>query len=103
MESTLRSQTVPINPREIKKHSVLSQKCPICKQEISFGVEHGFLEKVERYPYPHVILHGDPLHALIVYIDADFLIRGADTARSIEIHRNSNTFSQIIKKWSNPY
>ena len=103
MESTLRSQTIPINPSEFKKHYDLSQKCPICNKQIEFGVEQGFLEKVERYPYPHMILHGNPIHALIVYIDADFRIRGIETAQSIEIQRNSETFSQIFKKWSNPY
>ena len=103
MESTLRSQTVSINLSELKRHSELSQKCPVCHKEIHFGVEHGILEKVNRYPYPHIILHGNPLHALVVYIDADFRIRGIETAQSIEIQRNSETFSQIIKKWSNPY
>lgn len=103
MESTLRSQSVPINTSEFKKHYDLSQKCPVCQEEIQFGVELGFLENVERYPYPHVILHGNPLHVLVVYIDADFRIRGIETAQSIEIQRNSETFSQIVKKWSNPY
>ena len=103
MESTLRSHNVLFNPNEIKKHYELFQKCPICNQEISFGVEHGFLEKVDRFPYPHVILHGNPLHALVVYTDADFRIRGIETAQSIEIQRNSETFSQIVKKRSNPF
>ena len=103
MESTSRSQSISINPSEIKKHYELSQKCPICQKKISFGVELGFLDNVKRYPYPHMILHGNPLHALIVYIDADFRIRGIETACSIEIQRNSETFSQIMKKWSNPF
>ena len=97
------SRSISINTSELKKHYNLSQKCPICNKQIQFGVEQGFLDKVERYPYPHMILHGNPLHALIVYIDADYKIRGIETAQSIEIQRNSETFSQIVKKWSNPY
>jgi hypothetical protein len=103
MESTLRSQSVPINQSEIKKHCDRIQKCPICHEEIRFGVELGFLETIDRFPYPHVILHGNPLHILIVYIDADFRIRAVETVKSIEIQRNSDTFSQILKKWSNPF
>ncbi len=103
MESTLRSQTISIVPSEFKKHYRLSQKCPVCNKQIQFGVELGFLRKIKRYPYPHVILHGNPIHVLIAYIDADFKIRGIETAESIEIQRNSETFSQIIKKWSNPF
>jgi len=103
MESTLRSQFTPINPSKIKKHYELSQKCPICNKQIQLGVELGYLENVKRYPYPHMILYGNPLHALIVYIDVDFRIRGIETAESIEIQRNNETFSQIVKKWSNPF
>ena len=103
MVFTSQSRSISINTNKFKRHYDLSQKCPICQKQIQFGVELGFLENVKRYPYPHVILHGNPLHALVVYIDADFRIRGIETAQSIEIQRNSETFSQIFKKWSNPY
>ena len=93
METTSRSQTISILPIDFKKHSNLSQKCPICNKKIQFGVEFGFLENAKRYPYPHMILHGNPLHALIVYIDADLRIRGIETAQSIEIQKNVEIFS----------
>ena len=103
MESALRSRNISIVPREIKKNLNYSRKCPICLKKIRFGVELGFLKKVKRYPYPHVVLHGKPLHALVAYIDASFEIRGIETIQSVEIQRNSETFSEIIKKWSNPF
>ena len=103
MESQLRSQNISMTTSELKKTYDLSQKCRVCNKNIQFGVELGFLKNVKRFPYPHIILHGNPLHALVVYIDADFRVRGIETASSIEIQRNSETFSQIMKKWSNPY
>ena len=103
MESTLRSQNISAITSEFKKTYDLSQECPVCNKKIRFGVELGFLESVKRFPYPHIILHGNPIHALVVYIDADFRVRSIETVRSIEIQRDSDTFSQIVKKWSNPF
>lgn len=97
------SQYKTINLSEIKRAYKLSTYCSICQKEIRFGVERRIIKNTKCFPYAHIILHGDPIHALIVYIDAEFKIRGVECAQSIEILRDSETFTQILKKWSNPF
>lgn len=86
------------------KHKVkMAHECPICKQKIKFGIEDHLMKAVTQFPFTHIVLHGDPVHALIVFIDANMHVRGTESARSLEISRDGNTFSQLMKKWSNPF
>lgn len=88
---------------DLKRTGKLTTTCPVCKLEIKFGVELEILHTVTKYPYAHLVLHGDPIHALIIYLDANFSVRGVETAESIEIIKESGTLNQILKKWSNPF
>ena len=88
---------------DLKRTTKLSATCPICKSEIKYGVELELLRNVTKFPFAHLVLHGDPLHALIVYLDANFTARGVESAESIEIVKESGTLNQILRKWSNPF
>ncbi|WP_371804069.1 hypothetical protein [Candidatus Lokiarchaeum ossiferum] len=90
-------------PQEIKKSGKFMQLCPQCGEMLKFGIEQQDLEKQTHFPFPHVIIHGNPVHCLVVYIDAGFKVRGSESASSIEIKRDQDTFGQLIKKWSNPF
>ncbi len=95
-----------INSGEIKKNVKNFHICPLCKKEFEIGVELDTLKKVNEarhFPYPHIHLHGDPLHAMLVYIDANLTIRNVGSIKSIEVSRDSETLSQLMKKWSNVY
>ncbi|MCP4762482.1 MAG: hypothetical protein GY870_11935 [archaeon] len=100
------------NTIEIKENSLLNTlkkgtkyqvKCPICKESQKIGTELGYLRGVKDFPFAHIHLHGEPIHALIVYIDKQLAIRGTEGCDSIEINKDSKTFQQILKKWSNPF
>jgi hypothetical protein len=88
---------------DIKRSAKLSTTCPVCKAEIKYGVEMELLRNVTKFPYAHIVLHGDPLHAIIIYLDANFTARGVESAESIEIVKESGTLNQILRKWSNPF
>jgi len=91
---------------EVKKNVKNTHTCPVCKQDIEIGVELLDLKnanKNNKFPYPHIHLHGDPLHAMLCYIDKHLTIRSTGVIKSIEISRDSATFSHLIRKWSNPY
>ena len=92
-----------INIDEVKITHRFARVCPTCKRKIKIGIEQSYKNSINRFPYPHIVLHGNPLHALIVYLDSDFKVRGFEHAESIEIERNSETFNQLLKKWSNPF
>ncbi len=61
--------------------------CPYCKEKIEVGIELDTLKQLnssKRFPYPHIHLHGLPLHALLCYIDKDLNVRSASVViRSI--------------------
>ena len=94
------------NLGEIKQNVKNIHTCPLCKEKIEIGIEVETLERLiekEHFPYAHIHLHGHPLHAMLCYIDKNLTIRSVGGINSIEISRDSETFGQIIKKWSNPY
>jgi len=83
----------------VKHTSKKSITCPLCNEKISIGVEDLILKSKNI----HIHLHGNPLHALLCYINSELEIRNVGVIRSIEISRDSETFTQIMKKWTNPY
>ncbi|MBA7476720.1 hypothetical protein ES707_12114 [subsurface metagenome] len=90
----------------IKQNAKNLHNCPLCGERIEIGIEKGVLSKVSEdgnYLFPHIHLHGNPLHAILCYVDRHSVVRGVGYVRSIEISRDSDTFQQFIKKWSNPY
>jgi len=76
----------------------------MCKQKIELGIELKMKDYVKKSIYfPHIYLHGNPLHALLCYINSELKVRNVGVIKSIEISRDSATFSEIMKKWTNPY
>ncbi|TXT57107.1 MAG: hypothetical protein BAJALOKI2v1_540009 [Promethearchaeota archaeon] len=91
---------------KIKEKVKNSHICPECHQKIDLGIEREILNLLnndKKYPYPHIHIHGDPLHAMLCYIDKDLRVRGMSVVKSIEISRDSTSFKEFFKKWSNPY
>ena len=87
----------------LKKKLKYSIECPVCGKRQKVGVELGFLRDVNQYPFTHIHLHGNPLHAMIIYIDRQNNVRSVESGSSIEIKCSGETFTQIMKKWSNPF
>ena len=87
----------------ITKEISTLHKCPVCSKDIAVRIEYETLKKVKEFPLTHIVLHGDPIHALIVYIDRQFNIRSVEGCNSFNIERDSTSFQQIVKKWSNPF
>ncbi|MHA1371911.1 MAG: hypothetical protein ACTSRA_19605 [Promethearchaeota archaeon] len=75
-------------------------RCRVCGKEFRVNVPRNQLEKAECYPFMHLILHGNPLHAHAVYIDRHGAIRGAQSSTSMQIDRTSATFQQLVIWWS---
>ena len=78
-------------------------QCPQCKKKIEFGIELEFIQKLKNISFPHIHLHGKPLHALLCYINSDLEVKNIGVINSIEISRDSETFTQFLEKWMNPY
>jgi hypothetical protein len=94
------------NSTSIEKHRLRNiSLCPFCHEKITLGIEQGFLNSLSKEShsiYSHIHLHGNPLHAMVCYIDKNFEVRSIEVVKSIEIERKSDTFQQFLQKWSNP-
>ncbi|TXT61055.1 MAG: hypothetical protein BAJALOKI2v1_50023 [Promethearchaeota archaeon] len=90
----------------VKKAVKNAHRCPECNKMIDLGIEQELLEylnKEEKFPYPHLHIHGDPLHGMLCYVDKDLRVRGISVVKSIEISRDSASFNEFFKKWASPY
>jgi hypothetical protein len=86
------------------KQKAQSLTCPLCREKITIGVEVKITQEGNSDIYfPHIHLHGDPLHAVICYINQELKVRNIGVIKSIEISRDSQTFRELMKKWTNPY
>ncbi len=88
--------------RQERKRANIPVRCPVCGENLRPGVEEQDVQKADHYPYRHILLHGTPLHAVIVYIDANFVVRAVEGAQSIEVAKGQNTLGEILRKWANP-
>jgi len=92
--------------KEIKQNPNNYSECPFCGEKIKIGIEYILKRKLhdkKKFPYPHMHLHGDPIHGMLCYIDSDLKVRSISIIESIEISRDSDTLNTLMKKWANPF
>ncbi len=70
-ESSPQSQVIQI--KTVGK--LISTDCKICKKQLSFEVP---VKERPHYPFSFVYYHGEPVHAIIAYIDAHYKVRGSE-------------------------
>ena len=90
----------------IKKTVDRNIKCPKCNKEVLIGIELELVKKLNSLKnvyFPHIHLHGKPLHALLCYVNSELKLRNVGIIESIEISRDSDTLMQFLEKWTNPY
>ncbi|MHA1682421.1 MAG: hypothetical protein ACTSUE_15900 [Promethearchaeota archaeon] len=78
----------------------LPTRCSVCGQEFKVHVTSMMLDEAPSYPFPHVILHGSPIHAHVVYIDKQGRVRGGMSSTSLQIDKTSSTFQELVKWWT---
>jgi hypothetical protein len=74
--------------------------CRICGKTFNVHVSKEMLEGAPCYPFMHAILHGDPVHIHLLYIDKNGAIRGGESSSSIQIDRTSSTFQNVLELWA---
>ena len=90
--------------KEVKRKIKRRVICPECKKEVKLGIEEKELSEINKFvSLPHLFLHGDPLHAIICYVNSELKTKNIGVIKSIEISRDSETFTQLLNKWTNPY
>ncbi|MHA1672032.1 MAG: hypothetical protein ACTSYI_00265, partial [Promethearchaeota archaeon] len=59
-------------------------ECPICHESIEHKIDLSTFKSEKNYPVPHLVLHGDPLHGIILYIDARGKVRAVESVKSVQ-------------------
>nr|MDO8112536.1 hypothetical protein [Candidatus Sigynarchaeota archaeon] len=72
----------------------------ICGHVFTVKVNTQELADAKRYPFTHLILHGNPIHCHVVYVDKQGAVRGSESSKSIQIDRTSATFQELVKWWT---
>ncbi|MFX1572788.1 MAG: hypothetical protein ACFFB0_08565 [Promethearchaeota archaeon] len=94
------------NKAEVKRKAKKPILCPLCQEKIEIGVENSVVKDISLSNlvyFPHIHIHGNPLHALICYLNSKLETRNIGIIKSIEISRDSDTLKQVMNKWTNPY
>jgi len=98
MEST--KIAMPARPA-VPVHSLRIQStCNICKRAFTVKVSAAELADATHYPFAHLILHGNPIHCLTVYVDKNGAVRCSESSKSLQIDRTSATFAELVKWWA---
>lgn len=87
MTSILKTEK-PNEPEYREQFIRNQQKCPLCKKNFTISVKSGLLKQIKkemRFPYAHLHVHGNPLHAMLCYIDNDLRVRSIKIIKSIDI------------------
>lgn len=57
--------------------------CPICRKRIEVDVDEDTAKEVTHYPFSVVNVHGTPSHLLVIYIDAQWQVRGVESHKTL--------------------
>ncbi len=69
------TQPQMVHPKLMEK--AISTKCNICRTIVDFEVP---IKERPHYPFSFIYYHGYPAHAIIVYLDSHYKVRGSEVA-----------------------
>jgi hypothetical protein len=82
------------DPVEYPKSGKILTKCPLCKKTI-YAKDIDFtnieLSKINNFPFDYIFIHSNreyPPHALLMYFDAQYNIRGRKVVKFINIKKS---------------
>ena len=67
--------------------SVVYAYCEKCQAYITIDLPADIVSRHQVYPFPYTFVHGDPPHALTIYLDQDLVERGHEVS---DIHPESH-------------
>lgn len=77
--------------------------CPFCQKEIRLNGNrnrNGNQNKNGNGLMAILNIHGEPIHALILYVDSHMNVRSHSIIKNIEVSRDSDTLKQLLNAWS---
>jgi hypothetical protein len=73
--------------------------CPLCQNKtITIEVNENLAENQEYYPFEYLNIHGDPPHALMLFLDKNFSVRDTMPYEDIDIAKaQKKEFSSMVR------
>ncbi|MBN2156850.1 MAG: hypothetical protein JW776_12475 [Candidatus Lokiarchaeota archaeon] len=80
------------------KTKSISAFCNICDKQVEVIVPADLAEDRESYPFGYVDVHGDPQHALMLFLDYHLNVRDARSYSDVKIAREKNREIQVLNR-----
>ena len=80
------------------KTKSISAFCNICNKQVDVIVPADLAEDRDSYPFGYVDVHGDPQHALMLFLDYQLNVRDARAYSDVKIAKEKNREIQVLNK-----
>ncbi|MHA1339066.1 MAG: V4R domain-containing protein [Promethearchaeota archaeon] len=68
-----------------RKTRIATVHCKTCNKDVKFKVPKDILKNQDRIPVSFRYIHGNPIHSLTIYLDAQEAIRGVEFSQFLSI------------------
>ncbi|GAB4325774.1 MAG: hypothetical protein Kow0069_31910 [Promethearchaeota archaeon] len=85
--------------RLLGDHAIVTTYCRICEQDVKIRVDKSRIEGAPRYPCEFTYIHESPggnVHAILLYLDAQFQVRGSEIIRNVQIEKAGGDHPRVI-------
>ena len=74
--------------------------CKICKKQLTIKVSEDIAKDREYYPFEYIDIHGDPEHALMLFLDQNLAVREVIAYKDLNIVKQKGKEYQNLMKMS---
>lgn len=80
------------------KTKKVTTNCSICQKNIEIEVPEDIAKDREFYPFEYIDIHGDPEHALMLFLDQNLSVRDAIVYKDLKIaQKKGKEFQKLIR------
>lgn len=74
--------------------------CSMCKKTVTIDVPEDLAKNREYYPFEYINIHGDPEHALMLFLDQNLAVRDAIVYKDLKIAQTKGKQFQQLSRMS---
>ncbi|MHA1871686.1 MAG: hypothetical protein ACTSXF_12125 [Promethearchaeota archaeon] len=71
--------------RKLDNYAEVTVYCSTCKKKITIKVDYSKRDEAKRFPFEYVYIHGEPKHAITIYLDKDMQVRGTEILNNLNL------------------
>jgi hypothetical protein len=82
----------------LEKMKRIVDYCQICKKNVQIMIPADLAQTKAFFPFPYIDIHGDPEHALMMFLDANLSVRNSTAFMDLKIAKEKgNEFAALNK------